>query len=191
MPHRVGPTTERLFHRAMQPEDAEAFFVLNSNPEVLRHTGEPPLHSVAEARERIEAYEDFDTIGYGRWGSFLAETGAMIGFCGLKYLPEMDEVDIGYRFLPEYWGRGLATEAGTATPRLRLRGAGPRRDHRPRPPGQRRLDTRPGEAGLRSGGPHPILRSRLPPLRSACDALLKSWYDPDFNLRCAAPQGEG
>jgi len=28
----------------------------------------------------------------------------------LKYLPEINETDIGYRFLPEYWGKGIATE---------------------------------------------------------------------------------
>ena len=39
----------------------------------------------------------------------------MIGFCGLKYLDDLNAVDIGYRFLPEYWGRGLATEACLAS----------------------------------------------------------------------------
>ena len=113
--HRTGPETERLLHRAMEPRDAASFFALNSHPEVIRYTGEEPLASVEEARERIENNEDFETVGFGRWGSFLKETGEMIGFCGLKYLPELEEVDIGYRFLPEYWGRGLATEAGKAT----------------------------------------------------------------------------
>ena len=35
-----------------------------------------------------------------------------LGFCGLKYLEDLGVVDLGYRFLPQYWGRGLATEAG-------------------------------------------------------------------------------
>ena len=33
----------------------------------------------------------------------------------MKYLPELDAVDVGYRFLPEYWGQGLATEACRAS----------------------------------------------------------------------------
>ncbi len=109
--YRIGPKTDRLMHRAMTIDDAAAFYALNSHPEVMRYTGEPPLRSVDEARDVIAAYPDFDTHGFGRWGCVLKDTGALIGFCGLKYLDELGEVDVGFRFLPEYWGRGLATEA--------------------------------------------------------------------------------
>lgn len=95
--------------------DARAFFELNSHPEVMRYTGESPLASVAEAREAIVNYPDFETIGYGRWGCFLRGSDTLIGFCGLKYLTDLDAVDVGYRLLPQYWGRGLATEACTAS----------------------------------------------------------------------------
>jgi RimJ/RimL family protein N-acetyltransferase len=39
----------------------------------------------------------------------------VIGFSGVKYVPEIGGTELGYRFLPEYWGRGLATEAGEAS----------------------------------------------------------------------------
>ncbi len=116
--HRQGPVTPRLLLRAMTPDDAEAFFRFNSHPEVMRYTGEPPMASIDAAREAIEHYPDWDDPGYGRWGCVLrseGSTAAPIGFCGLKYLPETGEVDIGYRLLPEYWGQGLATEAARAT----------------------------------------------------------------------------
>ena len=113
--YRAGPSTPRLDHRALTPEDAEAFFALNSHPDVMRYTGETPLGSVEEARQAIARYPDFDTIGYGRWGCVLKQTQALIGFCGLKYLDDLDAVDVGFRFLPEYWGRGLATEACLAS----------------------------------------------------------------------------
>jgi RimJ/RimL family protein N-acetyltransferase len=111
----TGPETARLTHRAFQPSDAETFFRLNSHPEVMRYTGEPPLQSVEEAKHAIENYPDFKTVGYGRWACVHKDSQEVIGFCGLKYLPELDLVDVGFRFFPEYWGQGLGTEACTAS----------------------------------------------------------------------------
>lgn len=112
--YSTGPDTDRLQHRAFTVDDAEAFFSLNGNPEVMRFTGEPPMLSIDAAREAIVNYPDFDTVGFGRWACVLKATHTVIGFCGLKRLPDLDEVDLGYRLLPEYWGRGLATEASAA-----------------------------------------------------------------------------
>ena len=51
--YRIGPETARLVLRAMTVEDAVAFHALNSHPEVMRYTGEPPMGSVEEARRAI------------------------------------------------------------------------------------------------------------------------------------------
>lgn len=99
----------------MTVDDADAFYRLNSHPDVMRYTGEPPLASAAAAREAIEQYRDWEDPGYGRWACVLRGEGTMVGFCGLKRLPERGETDIGYRFHPDYWGRGLATEAARAS----------------------------------------------------------------------------
>lgn len=113
---RSGPDTARLRHRAMTPDDGEAFFALNSNPDVMRYTGEPAIGSLDEAKHALASYPDFEKHGFGRWGCELKRTGELIGFCGLKRLDEFDgEVDVGFRFLPEHWGKGLATEACAAS----------------------------------------------------------------------------
>lgn len=109
--HLIGPSTERLELRAIETSDAEALYQLCSHPDVMRYTGEEPLGSLEEAEKAIAEYPDFETVGYGRWGCVLKGQQTIIGFCGLKYLPEFDAVDLGYRFLPEHWGQGLATEA--------------------------------------------------------------------------------
>ena len=57
----------------------------------------------------------YATWGYGRLACVWKATGAVVGFSGVKFVPEIDDNELGYRFLPEYWGMGLATEAGGAS----------------------------------------------------------------------------
>ena len=107
--------TERLYLREIGPKDKEDLFRLHSIPEVQRYTGEPVLRSMAEVDRaidfRIRQYKEY---GYGRWAALLKADDAFIGWAGLSYLPEFDQIDLGYRLLPEYWGQGLATEASKA-----------------------------------------------------------------------------
>mgnify|MGYP000252359777 CR=1 FL=1 len=49
-----------------------------------------------DALAAIEAYPDFRTVGYGRWACVLRATGEVIGFCGLKYLEDLDAVDVAF-----------------------------------------------------------------------------------------------
>ncbi len=109
-----GPETERLVLRAATPADAEAVFAFNTHPEVMRYTGEPMPRSVKDVRDMLAAYPDFERHGYGRWLCVEKKSSRVIGFAGLKVLEELGEVDLGYRLLPEFWGRGLATEAASA-----------------------------------------------------------------------------
>jgi [ribosomal protein S5]-alanine N-acetyltransferase len=112
--YRKGPETERLLMRAFEPSDAAAFYRLASDPDIIRYTGEPPCQSLEAAAAGIAAYPDWADPGYGRWATVYKPEGKIIGFAGLKYLAQFQEVDLGYRFLPEFWGRGLATEASKA-----------------------------------------------------------------------------
>ena len=113
--HRKGLETPRLRLRAFEPGDAQAFFEINSHPEVMRFTGEQMCSSLAEAAEAIASYPDWKTHGIGRWAAVYKSQQRVIGFAGLKVLPELGgAVDLGYRLLPSYWGLGLATEASVA-----------------------------------------------------------------------------
>jgi len=46
---------------------------------------------------------------------FIKGTHEFIGWCGLKYRSELDEIDLGYRLMQKAWGKGLATEAARHT----------------------------------------------------------------------------
>ena len=109
--------TKRLLLREYVPEDAQAMFEIGCNPIVQKYTGDPCLTSVEETRTMLceRPIADYRKYGFGRWAVVLKATSKVIGMAGLKYLQEMNEVDVGYRMLPEYWGLGLATEASQAS----------------------------------------------------------------------------
>jgi RimJ/RimL family protein N-acetyltransferase len=111
--------TDRLLLREFVPEDAPAIFEVGSNPLVMQYIGENLLTSVAEAEAIIRQHPvaDYHKYGFGRWAVVVKGNARVIGMTGLKYLPDLEEVDLGYRLLPEYWGQGLATEAGLASVR--------------------------------------------------------------------------
>ncbi|HUG15129.1 MAG TPA: GNAT family N-acetyltransferase [Thermomicrobiales bacterium] len=110
----VAAETERLELREFSVDDAEGFFRLNGDPEVLRYTGDEPFADVEQARAFLAAYDNYARDGFGRWSVYLKETGEYLGFCGLNNRPATDEVDVGFRFRRACWDRGYATEAARA-----------------------------------------------------------------------------
>ena len=111
--------TERLLLREYVEQDAEAFFKLNSNPEVIRFVPDKPVLNVEQARQLLVDHPiaDYRKHGFGRGACILKSNGEQIGFAGLKYLEELGEVDVAYRLMPAHWGLGLATEAALASVR--------------------------------------------------------------------------
>jgi RimJ/RimL family protein N-acetyltransferase len=112
--------TARLILREYTESDAPAFFRLNSDPEVMRYVPDDAMTSIEQAREVLidHPIKDYQERGFGRWACLLKETDEHIGFCGLKFLKEINDVDLGFRFVPSQWGKGLATEAAQASLRF-------------------------------------------------------------------------
>ena len=105
--------TDRLILREFELNDLEAVYNFDSDVEVQKYIGDTTLNNLTEAKDIIVNiwFTDYKKYGYGRWAVVYKPEDKVIGFAGLKYLPELNETDIGFRFLPEYWGIGIATEA--------------------------------------------------------------------------------
>lgn len=106
--------TARTKIRPLSPDDAEHFYSLNQDPEVLKYTGDDPFETVNAAKEFLKQYDQYEKYGLGRWAVISKENGEFLGWCGLKYTPETNEYDLGYRFYKKYWNRGYATETSQA-----------------------------------------------------------------------------
>ena len=105
--------TERLILRKFTLDDAEAAFEMNNDPEVMKYIPGEISKSVEDVRENIRknTIEDYEKYGFGRSAIILKETNEFIGFTGLKNDLDIGGVDLGYRLIRRFWGKGYATES--------------------------------------------------------------------------------
>src|SRR5688572_23615158 len=106
--------TPRLYLREFTLADAPDLLALNSDPDVVKYTGDGPFKNLEEAEALIRNYDQYEKYKMGRLNMYLKDTSEYLGWCGLKYLEDKDAVDIGYRLKQSAWGKGYATEAAQA-----------------------------------------------------------------------------
>lgn len=104
--------TPRLILRELNVKDAQNFYDLNSNPKVIKFTGDKPFQSVEDAEMFLANYTAYQDYGYGRWAVIEKVSGEFLGWCGLKF--DGKQTDIGFRFFENHWGNGYATESAKA-----------------------------------------------------------------------------
>ena len=105
-----------MWLRKLSVIDAPFFFELNNDPDVLKYTGNDPFVDEQAAIDFLNSYpqNNYEKYGYGRWSVMLKETDDWLGWCGLRFSPDENETDIGYRFFKKHWGKGYATESARA-----------------------------------------------------------------------------
>ncbi|MBO9597275.1 MAG: GNAT family N-acetyltransferase [Cohnella sp.] len=108
--------TERLVLRWQTPDDAGFILKLMTDPSWIRYIGDRNLKTVEDARDYIVrvALGSYERLGYGFYLVELKgehELRTAIGICGLAKRDFMEDPDVGYAFLPAYWGKGYAYEA--------------------------------------------------------------------------------
>jgi RimJ/RimL family protein N-acetyltransferase len=107
--------TDRLLLRLMTEADAEQLIRLGQNPNVTHYLPDTPPATVEEAVRQLRTviFPQY-ARRIGRWAVIRKDTGAFLGWCGLKYYADVNEYDLGYRYFEEHWGQGYATEAAQA-----------------------------------------------------------------------------
>jgi [ribosomal protein S5]-alanine N-acetyltransferase len=108
--------TPRLILGQFTEDDASLILQLNSDPEVVKYVHEPVLTSEEQAEKiLLDIILPQYKYNLGRWAIYTKTGNKFIGWCGLKYRPELNEIDLGYRLKNNAWGKGYATEAAQAT----------------------------------------------------------------------------
>lgn len=121
--------TDRLILRRLSTVDAEFILRLVNEPSWLRFIGDRGIRNIEGACAYIlnGPVEMYSRLGFGLYLVELKEEGVSIGLCGLIKRDSLEDVDIGFAFLPEYWGRGYAFEAASAVMEYGGRALGIRR----------------------------------------------------------------
>lgn len=108
--------TERLLLRQFSTDDAEFILELLNEPSFIQNIGDRGVRTLADASSYIlnGPVASYSQNGFGLYLVALKETSESIGMCGLIKRAGLDDVDIGYAFLPEFWSKGYAVESALA-----------------------------------------------------------------------------
>ena len=103
--------TESLTLREFTTEDAPFILELLNDPAWIKFIGDRGVRNLKDARTYIHErlIISYQEQGFGMW--LVEKEGISIGTCGLLKRDYLDELDIGFAFLPAYRGKGYAYEA--------------------------------------------------------------------------------
>src|ERR671936_1417876 len=106
--------TSRLILRPFREEDIERLAELMANRDFMRFSLGP--YSREQTEVLLQKFLTWNQTGLpSPFGVVLREKEGVLGYCGFLHHVELPgEVEIGYRLDPEYWNRGLITEAARA-----------------------------------------------------------------------------
>jgi len=108
--------TERLLLCQFSIEDADFILELLNDPSFIRNIGDRGVRTVDGANSYIlnGPLASYAKNGFGLYLVKLKVTNESIGMCGLIKRNTLEDVDIGYAFLPKFWSKGYAVESALA-----------------------------------------------------------------------------
>jgi RimJ/RimL family protein N-acetyltransferase len=108
--------TSRLALRRFSLDDAPFILELLNEPSFLRFIGDKHVRTLEDARAYLlkGPMDSYARRGFGLYLATLKDGGVSIGMCGLIKREILEDVDIGFAFLPKFWSKGYASEAASA-----------------------------------------------------------------------------
>lgn len=108
--------TERLLLRELALTDDGFILDLLNQPSFIRFIGDKGVRTLADARRYLETgpLASYQRFGFGLQLTLLKASQLPIGICGLVKRETLPDPDLGFAFLPQYWGQGYASEAASA-----------------------------------------------------------------------------
>ena len=107
--------TARLKLRRFTPNDLNDLYEIRADPDVMRYIGSGKPESIEQVQTAFnKLLAHWEQHGFGRWAVLDKESEKLIGWCGLAYLENTEDVEIGYGIAKSYWGKGLTSEAAAA-----------------------------------------------------------------------------
>ncbi|MBA3804662.1 MAG: GNAT family N-acetyltransferase [Acidobacteria bacterium] len=108
--------TDHLILRRLRVEDSEFILELLNDPSWLRFIGDKGVKTLDDARDYIlkSLVAMYERFGFGLYLTELKDEGVPIGICGLIKRDSLEDVDIGFAFLPKFRGKGYAYESASA-----------------------------------------------------------------------------
>ena len=109
-------TTDRLILRRFIVDDADFILQLLNQPSFIRFIGDKGVRTLDDARRYLNSgpIDSYQRHGFGLYLVELKDRKTPIGMCGLLKRDSLPDVDLGFAFLPDYWGKGYAFEASSA-----------------------------------------------------------------------------
>lgn len=108
--------TDRLTLREFVLDDAAFLLALVNSPGWLKFIGDRGVRTLEDAKKYIteRLVSSYRSFGFGFYVVTRKDEDVPMGMCGLVKRDTLDDVDIGFAFLPEYFGKGYAHEAASA-----------------------------------------------------------------------------
>ena len=108
--------THRLLLRRLSVDDAGFILTLLNEPSFIQNIGDRGVRTIEDARAYIlkGPVASYEKYGFGLWLVETKDSGTHIGICGLLKREVLEDVDIGYALLPEFWSKGYALESASA-----------------------------------------------------------------------------